>query len=392
MESRNINKVEFDLDWWKEKEKKIDTVFSPGVRNGKSYKRAKYRYYRNVYRHYRQNRRALSPDERFTLKMLRDELKLQRPGLHKYWAMRRVFRLSEIVSGTTNRLFGTYDNTQSQYAQIQLARHSNRQDLSEGLRRNGFEQAIPEMERKMQQGLPEFNVPISYYLDKDRSIEYNLHFKKADDNGTYIFDKYEAHLLFENAPERNRSQPFRVIDNHTFRADEAQHLLEGRAIEKQFVDAGNNAIKSWVQLNFNEREVDGGFKLKRFPPEHGFNLEKAVSELPILENSDITARNNLYDTFRNGKIATVTVHNGHQEIKLFAVADPREGEIKLFNQLMEPLSREQLKQMTQSGLTIVTPSVNPAQQENHKYSEILSHKKPQIIKKPTVKKKGPHIN
>jgi hypothetical protein len=391
MESRNINKVEFDLDWWKEKEKKIDTVFSPGVRNGKTYKRAKYRYYRNVYRHYRQNRRALSPDERFTLKMLKDELSLQRRGLFGNWLVRQGYRSYERVSGTLNRMFGTYDNTQSQYAQIQLARHNNRQDLSDGLRRNGFEQAIPEMERKMQQGMPEFHVPMSYYLDKDKSIEYSLHFKKADEQGNYVFDKYDAHLVFENEPERNRSQPFRVIDNHTFRADEAQHLLEGRAIEKQFVDAGNNTIKSWVQLNFNEREVDGGFKLKRFPPEHGFNLDKALSELPILENSSITAKNNLLADFRAGKTVTVTVDNGHQEIKLFAIADPKEGEIKLFNQSMEPVSREQLKQMTQPSLTIVTPSINPAQQENHKQSEKLNHNKPKIKRSPP-KKKGPHLN
>jgi hypothetical protein len=390
MESRNINRVEFDLDWWKEKEKKIDTVFSPGVRNGKTYKRSKYGYYRNVYRHYRQNRRALSPDERFTLKMLKDELSLQRRGLFGNWFIRQGYRSYEKISGTLNRMFGTYDNTQSQYAQIQLARHSNRQDLSEGLRRNGFEQAIPEMERKMQQGMPEFKVPVSYYLDKDKSIEYSLHFKKADDLGNYVFDKYDAHLLFENAPERNRSQPFRVIDNNTFRADEAQHLLEGRAIEKQFVDAGNNTFKSWVQLNFNEKDIDG-FKLKRFPPEHGFNLEKTVSELPILENASITAKNNLLTEFRAGKTATVTIDNGHQEIKLFAVADPKEGEIKLFNQSMEPVSREQLKQMTQPSLTIVTPAVNPAQQEDHKQTEKLNHNKPRI-KSSTTKKKGPHLN
>lgn len=388
MLDRSVNRVDFDLSWWKEKEKNIDNTFqdiSPGVKSSRAYRKARMEYFQSVYKRYRDQRHTLTKDEKLSMKLLRAAIKGQRRQLYPNWWIRNIVRLVKAVINLVTQTPGQWKDEVGHFDSIERSRSNNRSQLHEGLRKNGFESAIPELDQQMQKGLTEFQIPLAFYLDKDKSIEYRLQFKKGAD-GNYEFHRYDAHLQHENNPELNRSRSFRMVDNQGINAGEARNLLEGRAVEKTVVDFEGHSTKTWVQLNFNERDTEGQFKLKRFPPEHGFDLEKSLSDMPFREMSNPVAQDELFTKLKSGNVATITYDDGYGTSTMYAWADPKDGEVKYLDANKQPITREQVLNQRQqpaqsASLTIETPS----QQQNQ--STKLNNRKPQVVKKRTAKVK-----
>lgn len=348
MISKEVNRIEFDLNWWADQDKRLDKIFTPTERAGKSFDKARHAYYKNVYRRYRPQRKYLTESERGMLKYLRDAIEIQRPQVHKYWVPRTYHRIKDRITNINNWLRSTGPaHTPGYYDQVQQQKAENTQQLHKALKDHGFEQAIPEVERQMKAGVATFNVPISNYLDDDKSVNYTLHFKKVDDNGIYAFEKYDANLAYESNPALNRSQTFRVVDNQTIRSAEARNLLEGRAIEQGITDAQGNTTHTWLKINFSDQAPDGSYRYKWMPPDRVFDLEKAAAGLPLQELNTMAKSKELFDTLRAGGIYPVTADVGMQELKLFAVADPHEGVVKLLNKNMVEVRPEDLPQMAQ---------------------------------------------
>lgn len=401
MYEKTVNRVDFDLSWWKDKEKNIDNIFqdiSPNVKTSRAYRKARMENFQSVYKRYRQQRHTLNKDEKLSLKLLGAAIKAQRKQLYPNWWIRNTVRLVkgviELIKGIIDLVTSTpgqWKNDIGHFDTVERTKSQNHLDLHKSLRDNGFEQAIPELDQQLKKGLAEFNISLPFYLDKEKSIEYQLHFRREAD-GTYEFDRYAAHLQHENDKDQNRSRTFRMVEGKGFNAAESRNLLEGRAVEKTVVDFEGNSTNTWVQLNFSERDSDHQFKLKRFPPEHGFTLDKLLDGMPFRELSNPVDKQALFTKLSNGEIAPVTYDDGFNSIPMYAYADPKSGEIKYMTENSLPVTQEQIQTMQQNpgqAASLIIEQPEQAQQQQPK----LNNNQPRIRKAPAPKtNQGPKLN
>jgi hypothetical protein len=397
MSDKITNRVEFDLSWWKDKEKAIDNFFSdlaPNVKLGPAYQKGRLKYYRTVYKRYRQQRRTLSPEEAFTLSTLKDAMRAQWRQLYPNKWKRRFFKLVHAIKNISVATsdVAMVDNLGHFGRQQQLA-SDNRRSLHTTLRKMGFEQAIPDLDRQLAQGRSEFQVPLPFILENGKSAQYNLLFRKNADGTTYDFERYDAHLTFENAPELNRSRSFKVTEGQGFTATESRNLLAGRPVEKTVVDVDGGLAPTWVQLNFNTRDGDGQFTLTRYPPDKKFDIDTAITALPLRSTDGGLQLPQMAAALKEGAIVPALFDSGNIVIPVFLAASPMEGEIKLFNDKMKPVTAEQLRNagarmQTGATLSIDNSQIKPTTSEdgNKKLNNVA-----QTIKKitptgPMVKK------
>ncbi|MVT07693.1 hypothetical protein [Chitinophaga tropicalis] len=399
----SVNRIEYDLQIWDSHEKKLDRIFRPQERQGRSFDKARYQYYRSVHRRYAARRKELSGEEKQMLRYLRDALKVQRKDVYKGWWRRNFHRLVNLIGRISDRITQSGPAyTPGHYDLVQQQRQQNMQQIRKVLSDHGMEQAIPEVERQMRENAPSFTVPYSVYVSNGKTAEYHLHINKVDDDGIYQFEKYDAHLRFDKNPSMNRSQQFRVVDDKTLKADQALNLLEGWAIEQPIQDANGKIVRSWVQLNFNERDGTGAYRYIQ-TPSHAFDLEKAAHGLPIRELNTPASRRELFDGLRAGKVMPVKVRVGVQDIEMYAVAAPQDGRIKILNQSRDEVPLSELPRLAQtlanqqSQSNQQGPSIQPSQsnqpaqanapqlyidQNNSTSTKKLDNKKPLVRKVP----------
>ena len=395
-----VNRVEFDISWWKDKDKNIDAAFGgelgAAVKNSRNFKKSRYDYHRSVYRNYRRHRKTMQPpltlDEKQSLKYLKDAISIQRRALYRNRLVRGFVRLGSFIKRSAVRMFGE-STPMGHYDTVMLARQTNRKELTDTLAKNGFAQAIPELDRHLQQGLPEFQIPISLYIDKEKTMEYRLPFRRNDD-GTYTLDRYDAHLLHESQPDLNRGRSFKLVDGHGITAKQAANLLEGRAVQRPVIDVDGQVTDTWVRLSFSERDLDHQFKLKRYDPEGGLDIGKDLKGLPFRELNNPVARDILFSKLKNGNIAGITFDNGTSAFSMFAYADPTAGEVKFLDQHKKPITRQKLlgTSQTQPGNPAQGPSLNiehPTNKNNNNPQQ-LRHQKPRVIKT-THSGRGPRL-
>lgn len=346
MTNTSINRVEIDLSWWRDKERTIDNVFTdlaPNVKMGSAYKKARLEYFLNVRRRYLRQRATLTPEEHFSLSLLKDAIKVHWRQLYPQKWKRGLFKLAAAIKHVSKNAVGvSAQGKLGHFEQREQQRSQNRLNLHETLRKAGFEHAIVEVDRQLSQGRPEFQVPLSFFIDNGKSAEYDLHFRKAADGVSYDFEKYDAHLRFENTPGLNRSRSFKVSQGEVFTAKEAHNLLTNRAVLKTTVDSDGNHLPAWVQLNFNQRDNDGQFALTHMPPGKDFNLEAALSKLPLYGMNDGLQRLQMVNELKEGALVSAFFENGNLVTPIFITASPMNGELQLFNQKMKPITTEQL--------------------------------------------------
>jgi hypothetical protein len=373
MSEKIIDRVKFDLSWWKDREKNVEEVYSdlaPGVKLGRAYQKGRLKHFRAVYKRYRQQRGTLSAEEAFTLSTIKDAMKVQWRQLYPKRWQRRFFKLVQAIkniSAATSDV-AMVDNLGHFGRQQQLA-SDNRRSFHNTLRKMGFEQAIPDLDRQLAQGRSEFQVPLSFFLENGKSAQYNLQFRKNADGITYDFEGYHAHLTFENAPEQNRSRSFKVTGDQGFTATESRNLLAGRPVEKTVVDVDGGLAPTWVQLNFNTRDGDGQFTLTRYPPDKKFDIDGAISSLPLRSTEGGLQLPQMAAALKEGAIVPALFDSGNIAIPVFLAASPMEGEIKLFNDKMKPVTAEQLhnagaKMKTGATLSIDNTQIKPPTSED----------------------------
>jgi hypothetical protein len=253
-----------------------------------------------------------NPEEKLALRILRQERRrIERRLYPKRW-LRLLRRL-------------TVEPVRRQYAARRQAREAsrNRQALDNALRQAGFGQTAPKVHESVRQGLAEFTVPVSWYVNEKERMDCRLSFAK-DPDGRYRFEGYQASLGQEGKPQESKQQTFRM-DATGINSREAYHLLSGRALQPE------SALREgkWLQLDFTDRDAAGNHRVKEFHP--GYDLKQILQALPLKENQSPEAAEKLMVALLGGNRQEVTFEKEGRGQKYSIEANPQSKTVTVYD-------------------------------------------------------------
>lgn len=185
-----------------------------------------------------------------------------------------------------------------------------------------------ELESKIKQDLPAFELQTDTCFDGESLMSARLFFKQGIDayKDRYFFNRYEARLHYLATPDRDRKHTFYIEHNRrgvTFK--QAYNLLQGRYVQKRVIDQNNEPHFWWVHLEPGMGQDGGAYlrSIKRY-----FDLEKALDLYPIQEVKYPDGRERICSALRRGNLHPVTFmhENKKTEMKLL-YANPDKGVI-----------------------------------------------------------------
>ncbi|WP_276502892.1 hypothetical protein [Terrimonas pollutisoli] len=247
-----------------------------------------------------------------------------------------LLRLSKMENGVTtaNYLWDTYVPVYSvkrpdflvQVKQNDLSTSKNdimNQDnlnyLNNNLKFSGFGEALnAELESNIKKAIPEFTLNHSTDFN-NRKMEATLYFKQGEQNEMYFFNKYDARLSKGN---ETLEQTFYMDKGRGFTLKEAANLLEGRAVNKDFVNSDGQKYNAWVKLDFENKNDQGNYKMQRYHENFGYDIEKALGKHSIKELEDQTQTKDLLQSLKKGNLQAATDQNGE---RIFIAAEPESG-------------------------------------------------------------------
>jgi hypothetical protein len=218
----------------------------------------------------------------------------------------------------------------------------NLEYLKENLKYTGFSDKLNfELEKNMQQGLPEFQLHTQAEFNKDK-VDAVLHFKKSDTSEMYFFNKYDATL--EKSKEEKLSNTFYLNKGNGVTLKEAYNLLNGRAVNKDLINKEGQKYNAWIQLDVQNKDNNGNYKMKQFHENYGYDLESTLKQYPIKELTDAESKEMLLHSLQKGNVQSVTFEMDGSTSKMFLEANPQYKTINLYDGQMKPVQKEVLEQ------------------------------------------------
>lgn len=116
--------------------------------------------------------------------------------------------------------------------------------------------------------------------------------------------KRENHGIFFATYERNQSSDMTI--GMPIHLKEAFNLLQGRAVFKEIAPSKDEKYFAWIQLNFQEKEPNGNYKVAKFRSYRGFDLGPILSRYPIMELKDEGRKKEIIQGLKGGDRKKVT--------------------------------------------------------------------------------------
>ena len=179
-----------------------------------------------------------------------------------------------------------------------------------------------ELEEQIAKGLVGFELHTEGFFDDDTRMEARLYFELTKDLTRYVFKRYEATLHYPNQPEKTRTQTIYLYRGKGFTFKETFNLLEGRAVNKDRIDLDGLEYNAWHQLNFDEKDQHGNYRMREFRKEWHYDLEAALQAYPIAELKNEVSKANLVRALRRGNIHPVKLLKGRKLETIFIEACP----------------------------------------------------------------------
>ena len=168
------------------------------------------------------------------------------------------------------------------------------------------------------------------YFDEHHKMEATLYFRRSTQSDMYFFNKYDAKLVHEEDPAKNREQIFYINKGSGITFKESYNLMMGRSVYKKLTDREGKEYYAWVKLNFEEKEENDNFKVQKFGLRYGFDLEKILSIYPIIELKYPDQRANLIRALQRGNLQLVTFVKPNKTEKMYIEANPQYKTINLY--------------------------------------------------------------
>ncbi|MCV9932903.1 hypothetical protein OIU80_11465 [Flavobacterium sp. LS1R47] len=302
-----INRVEMELKQWHSREERFTKLFNFSLSNNRSLLKEKLHHYERIGTKYKGTKNT---EERFALQMLKQEKNKVLKQLYPNLLVRLIRKL--VVAPLIDQIAVRNDEKGEQ---------KNNQALHDQVQRVGFKDLSNQIDQQIKQGHEQFTIPVSYYINEKERLNHELSFIK-NQSGQYQFEGYKTTLQNESKPEEDRSQYFKVQERNSIDIIQAYNLLAGRAIQKE---------ESWIQLNLNDKDAVGNHRIKEFHSEYGYDLEKALQQLPLKELSNKANAYKLQDALRQGNRQLVTLLKNGKEHQFYIEANPQFKSVNIYD-------------------------------------------------------------
>jgi hypothetical protein len=317
-----VNRIESALKDWQSKEERFGKLFSSDILKNKPFLQEKLKYFDAIQAKYG---RTASEEERLALQILMQETN----RIEKHLYPNLIVRILRHI------ILPVKQEQVAKEAEQRTA--NNEQALKEAVIKAGFDNVSSKLEQNVKLGQQEFSIPVSYYVNKKERLDFNLHFVR-DNNGQYQFENYKAALQAENKSQETKEQRFVFEPDNIVTASQAYNLLAGRALQKEYVSGENNKQAAWIQLDFNDKDASGNFKMKEFHTAYKYYVKEALQQLPLKELTTTESTEKLVSALRNGDRLTVTLQKDGTEQKLFIEANPQFKSVTVYDENLKKIS------------------------------------------------------
>lgn len=342
MNNSLINRVEAELNQWRSREERFSKLFSFSLLSNRALLKEKLNYYDRIAAKYKGTQDL---DERFALRMLRQERNRIEKQLYPNLLIRLLRKL--LVAPVREQMIIRQDNRKTE---------QNSQALHQQVQRTGFTDLSTKIDEQIRKGQQQFSIPVSYYLNDKERLDHQLSFVK-DPSGQYHFEGYKTALYNEARPEENRQQYFSLRHEHNINTTEAYNLLSGRCIQ----NGG-----TWLQLDFNDKDQHGNFRIKQFHSDYGYDLDKVLQQLPLKELLNKNETEKLKEALKNGdRISISFVKNGNEQ-RFYIEANPQFKSVNIYDEHSGKITLHTALGNKTADAMKVTHRVNEQQQQAKK--------------------------
>ncbi|TRX30275.1 hypothetical protein FNW52_20350, partial [Flavobacterium sp. ZT3R18] len=303
-----VNRVETELSQWRSREERFSKLFSFSLSNNRTLLKEKLHHYERIAAKYKSSQNL---DERFALRMLKQEKNRILKQLYPNLLVRLVRKV--LVAPLIEQISIRQDLKEVE---------QNSQSLHDLVQRIGFRDLSARIDQQISQGQDQFSIPVSYYINEKERLDHQLTFVK-DQAGHYQFEGYKTALQNESKPEETRQHYFKMQEDYSIDTTQAYNLLAGRAIQKE---------GSWIQLDLNDKDSNGNYLIKEFHSGYGYDLEKAVQQLPLKELSNKTEADKLQDALKQGSRQSVILIKNGNEHRFYIEANPQFKLVNIYDE------------------------------------------------------------
>lgn len=308
MDISRINRVEIELNQWRSREERFSKLFSFNLLSNRALLKEKLNYYDRIAARYKGTQDL---DERFALRVLRQERSRIEKQLYPNLLLRLLRRL--LIAPLKEQIIIRQDNRKTE---------QNSQALHQQVQRTGFSDLSVKIDEQIRRGQQQFFIPVSYYLNDKERIDHQLSFAK-DQSGQYHFEGYKTVLYNEAKPDEKRQQYFSMRHEYNINTTEAYNLLSGRCIQ----NGG-----TWLQLDLNDKDQHGNFRIKQFHSDYGYDLDKVLQQLPLKDLMKPTEIEKLKDALKNGQKVSVSFVKDGNEQRFYIEANPQFKSVNIYDE------------------------------------------------------------
>lgn len=189
---------------------------------------------------------------------------------------------------------------------------------------------LEELQRMVYRDKYSFMLATEVNFGEKHILKICAYFCKVFELGTYFLQKYQITDHLPSDPTNEKSQTFYMHMGISVNLSEAFNLLQGRAVFKEIASPEEDQYFAWILLNFHDKEPDGNFKITKYRS-NGYDLEKILSNYPIVEmyNSDLKA--SIIKSLKNGNRREVTFRSVSGKCTLkYIEANPTTQSIRIY--------------------------------------------------------------
>lgn len=301
------NRVEAALNLWRSREERFNKLFSSPLSSNTGLLKEKLACYERIAARYRG---TSNWEERVALNLLRGELRQMEKKLYPNLLIRWLRRVL-VTPAMRQKLIRQYNRTTTE----------NSQALHRQLQQAGFPELSAKLDEQIRLGQQQFSIPVSYYVNDRERVDHQLSFTKGQ-AGQYHFDGYTTTLYNEAKPDEKRRQYFRADREHAVSAAKAYNLLSGRSVQNR---------ETWLQLDFNDKDQNGNFRLKQFHSGYGYDLDKVLKQLPLKEQLDNGEMDRRKEKLKNGARISVSFVKDGKEKQFYIEANPQFKSVNIYD-------------------------------------------------------------
>ena len=342
MNNSLVNRVEAELNQWRSREGRFSKLFSISLSSNRALLKEKLDYYDRIAAKYKG---TLDLDERFALRMLQQERNRIEKQVYPNLLIRLIRRL--LIASVKEKIVIRQDNRKSE---------QNSHALHQQVQRTGFPDLSAKINEQIRQGQQQFSIPVSYYRNDKERVDHQLSFAK-DQSGQYQFEGYKTALHNDAKPDEKRQQYFSMRHEHNVNITEAYNLLSGRCIQSD---------GTWLQLDFNDKDQHGSFRVKQFHTDYGYDIDKVLQQLPLKELLNKGEADKLMEALKNGDKVSVSFVKDGNEQRFYIEANPQFKSVNIYEEHFRKITlHTALGNKTMEAMK-VTHKVNEQQQQSKK--------------------------